>query len=336
MSTLDLLEPTTADVSRESQSYLRRILKYKVFIICLSMLLLGILFLVVASLLPAERLPSHLLRDIGIVLVTTGLVVFAADYMTRKDFIALLATELNPLRNDVTTLRQRMLGEMLPLRTDMTTLITKLLQEITPLRTEVPTLSTALDDIRKCISLGATMSVLGIKQIHKDRGCSDLLNKLWEAANGSEIKILGIVASGVNDPKMEDLIRQKLAQNCKLKILCLNPSSPFVEERAAEEGRSTEEMRKDISARIMGWKNFVESRIPEDMRSRVELKCHDLGTRYFLFITETLVVVGFYLGATRGANNTHIELEMKPDGVATAFVEYFDSLWKGGKVPSAA
>jgi len=335
MSTLDVLDTTSIEVSKDdSQSYLRRILKYKVFIICLSMLLVGILFLVTASLLHTDGVGAHLLRDIGIVLVTTGLVVFAADYMTRKDFIALLATELNPLRTDVNRLRRSMLGEMLPLRTDMTTLITKLLQEITPLRSDIPTLSTALDDVRKCISLGATMSVLGIKHIHKDRGSTDLLNKLWEAANGSEIKILGIVASGVSDPKMEDIIRQKLMQQCKFKILCVNPSSHFVEERAAEEGRSAQEMKNDISARIMGWRNFVESHIPEAMRSQVELKCHDGGTRYFLFITETMVVVGFYLGAARGASNVHLELEVKPDGIAKAFIEHFDSLWNAAKSPA--
>src|ERR1044072_5536125 len=81
-----------------NQSLLRRILKFKVFVICLSFMLCGILLLVFSLVLPSPPAPEsahqvldlieHLLRDIGIVLLTTGLVVFAADYMTRKEFIA--------------------------------------------------------------------------------------------------------------------------------------------------------------------------------------------------------------------------------------------------------
>jgi len=321
--------------SNKNQSLLRRILKFKVFIICLSLLLVGILFLVVASILTEHglELPGHLLRDIGIVFVTTGLVVFAADYMTRKDFIALLATELEPLREEVGSFRDSMVSEMAPLRTDMSSLMSNLVKEITPLKQEIPTLSIALDNIRKCISLGATMSVLGIKQIHDDRLHTDLRSKLEEAGERSEIKILGIIAAGISDLAMEEPIQQKLKEGCRFKILCLNPASRFVEERAAEENRDPVEMRADILSKIQGWKDFVEHHVPEDRQSQVELKCHDSTTRYFLFITATLVVVGFYLGRSRGTTSTHLELEIKQGGMATAFIEHFDSLWKGAKGP---
>ena len=308
----------------ESRSSLRRILKYKVFIVCLSLILVGILFLVIASFFSNE-LAKHLLRDIGIVLFTTGLVVFAADYVTRKEFIAVLATELEPLRR-----------EMVPLKADMCSLTSNLLQAITPLRADIPTLSTALDEIRTCISLGATMCTLGIKQIHKDRWQSDLPTKLKEAARQSEIKILGMVASEVNEPGIEDIINQKLGEGCKFKILCLDPASPFVEQRADEENRKPAEMREEIALRIGGWKNFVENRVPEDMHSQVELKCYDSTIRFFLFITETLVVVGFYLGATRAATGPHLELEVKKGSIATAFIEHFDSLWEAAKGPASS
>jgi hypothetical protein len=323
--------------NNKNQSLLGRILKYKVFIICLSLLLVGILLLVIASILSDHGLEllGHLLRDIGIVLVTTGLVVFAADYMTRKDFIALLATELEPLREEVGTFRDSMLSEMAPLRTDMSSLMSNLVKELTPLRQDIPTLSIALDNIRKCISLGATMYVLGIKQIHDDRLHSDLRSKLKEAGEQSEIKILGIIAAGVSDLAMDEIIEQKLKEGCKFKILCLNPASRFVEERAAEEDRDPAEMRADILSKIQGWKDFVQHRVPEDRRPQVELKCHDSTTRYFLFITGTLVVVGFYLGRSRGTTSTHLELEIKEGGMATAFIEHFDSLWKGAKGPPA-
>ena len=65
--------------------------------------------------------------------------------------------------------------------------------------------------------------------------------------------------------------------------------------------------------------------------SQIELRCYDSTIRYFLFITATLVVVGFYLGSTRGANAPHLELEIKEDGIATAFIEHFDSLWEQAK-----
>lgn len=342
MDTLEFQESTSIHQTKdENQSLLSRILKYKVFIICLSLILAGILFLVIASFVSNE-LGKHLLRDVGIVLFTTGLVVFAADYMTRKDFIALLATELEPMQEEVrtsresmlsemTTCKESMLSEMSPLKTNMSSLILSL-QHITQLRQDIPTLSAALDEIRTCISLGATMATLGIKQIYKDRWQSNLLSKLEEAAEQTEIKILGIVASEVNEPGMEGIIRQKLEEGCKFKILCLDPASRFVDPRAAEENREPEEMRDEIVARIIGWKNFVR-RVPENMRSKVQLKCYDSTPCYFLLITGTLVVVGFYLGTTRGATGPHLELEVKEGGIATAFIEHFDSLWEAAKDP---
>lgn len=311
---------------------LGRILKYKVMIVCLILILVGVLFLVVAPLVSSkEGLLGHLLRDIGIVLTTTGLVVFAADYFTRKDFIALLTTKLQPLQDEVRTLTQSTISEMTPLKTDMSSLVGKLLQEITPLRQDIPTLSTALDDIRQCISLGVTMNVLGIKQIYPNRTKCNLFGKLHDAPAHSEIKILGIVASEVDEPGMENLIQQKLRDGCRFKLLFLNPASSFVEQRAAEEKRGAKEMRAAVSSRISGWQNFVELHVDEAMRSQIELRCYDSTIRYFLFITGTLVVVGFYLGSTRGANALHLELEIKDGGIATAFIEHFDSLWDGAK-----
>jgi hypothetical protein len=327
-----LIPPASINNTNGDPSALGRILKYKVLIVCLTLILVGILFLVLAPIVSTkEGLLGHLLRDIGIVLITTGLVVFAADYFTRKDFIALLTTKLQPIQDEVRTLTQSTISEMTPLKTDMSSLVGKLLQEITPLRQDIPTLSTALDDIRQCISLGVTMSVLGIKQIYPNRTRSNLFSKLHEAPSQSEIKILGIVASEVDEPGMENLIQQKLREGCKFKLLFLNPSSSFVEQRAAEERRGAREMRAAISARINGWQNFVERHVNEEMRSQIELRCYDSTIRYFLFITGTLVVVGFYLGSTRGANALHLELEIKDDGIAPAFIEHFDSLWDEAK-----
>jgi hypothetical protein len=358
MRTLGFPEVTSVHHSSgdENQPLLQRILKFKVAIICLSFVLGGVLFLVFSTIIqlsPAQELSEqgqhaqvisagvqgqeifgHLSRDIGIVLLTTGLVVFAADYMTRKEFIALLGTELKPLREEVETCRDSMLNEMAPLKTDMSSLMSNLAKEITPLSQNIPNVSVALDNIRKCISLGATMSALGIRHIHHDRVESDLRSKLIEAGSQSEIKILGMIAAGVSDPAMEEIIEQKLNDGCKFKILCLDPESRFVRERAAEEDRKPDEMRDDILSKIQGWKNFVQHRVPEDRRSQVELKCHDSTTRYFLFITEKLVVVGFYLGKSRGATSTHLELEIKEGGMATAFIEHFNSLWKGAKGPA--
>ncbi|PYS52059.1 MAG: hypothetical protein DMF68_02525 [Acidobacteria bacterium] len=270
-------EPDTPSREKENQpSLIERIFKFKALIVCLVLLILGILLLIIASLLPEQGLPEHLLRDIGIVLVTTGLVVFAADYITRKDFLAILSQELNPLIAETRAFRQSTLNEMEPLRRDVSSLTTKLLEEVKPLRQDIPTLSTALDDIRKCISLGATMSVLGIKQIHDDRRESSLLERLKRVKAGSEIKILGIVASEIGRVPMP---REKIQPG------------------------------------------------------QVELRYYDSTPRYFLFITDSVVIVGFYLGRIRGADGPHLELDIKERGIATAFIEHFDSLWELGKPP---
>jgi len=330
-------EPDTPSREKENQpSLIERIFKFKALIVCLVLLILGILLLIIASLLPEQGLPEHLLRDIGIVLVTTGLVVFAADYITRKDFLAILSQELNPLIAETRAFRQSTLNEMEPLRRDVSSLTTKLLEEVKPLRQDIPTLSTALDDIRKCISLGATMSVLGIKQIHDDRRESSLLERLKRVKAGSEIKILGIVASEIGRVPMQEIMREKIRVGCKFKILCLDPESIFVRQRAAEEGREYEDMKEDLIHTNDGiWRNFVQRRLAREkiQPGQVELRYYDSTPRYFLFITDSVVIVGFYLGRIRGADGPHLELDIKERGIATAFIEHFDSLWELGKPP---
>jgi hypothetical protein len=336
------VEPNKEDVSQPSLK--ERLYKYKAFIVCLVLLVLGILCLFYAatnaahpeSNAPQQGMLVHLLRDIGIVLVTTGTVVFAADYITRKDFLTILSEEMMPLRQEVLEFRLNTLKEMEPLRKDVSSLIARLLEEVRPLKREIPSLSSALDDIRNCISLGSTMTILGIKQIHENRRKSNLLDHLSRVKGGSEVKLLGIIASEVSTVPMQGIMRDKVRAGCKFKILCLDPESNFVRQRAIEEARDYEDMKDDILNFNKVWRNFVERGLAKDIiePGQVEFRYYNSTPRYFLFITDDVVIVGFYLGRRRGANGPHIELEIKETGIATAYIEHFDILWETESYPS--
>lgn len=318
------------------------IFNYKVLIGALIVLVLGILCLSYTASHATQGghagFWDHFLRDIGIALVTTAIVVIAADFYARKEFLSVIEEKIRPLKHEIFGVRRQIAEHAEPLRAGVDSLAAGLHRQFGDFDSA---LETKLRDLRACIALGDDLRALGLVKVYEERAKIRLVEMLRDAAPGSEIKLLGIVNSDLSLPDMQKLVEQKLLAGCHFKILCLDPESQFVGERLREEKQRLVRAKNAISTMTGHHKNFVEEMIDKleghAEGGSIDLRFYDAMPRYFVFSTGVTMVVGFYLGQTRGAHAPHFRLEVKPGGVCTGFMEHFDMLWEqSGKVTASA
>jgi hypothetical protein len=169
-------------------------------------------------------------------------------------------------------------------------------------------------------------SLLGFKRIHKDRTEIKLLELVNSLKPGNELKVLGICASDFNNRLVQKAIQEKLMEGCTVKLLFLHSESKFVRQRADEERRDYIELRKELIAVNMAHKNFM-SRLQPELRQKMKLGHYDAPASYLMFITDSKMIVGFYLREKQGEYTPHLELEIRENGVYESFLEHFNSLW---------
>jgi hypothetical protein len=170
-------------------------------------------------------------------------------------------------------------------------------------------------------------SSLGVKQVHKDRTEIKFLDCVRDTEAGSEIKLLGIILSDFNNRSIQNALEEKLKAGCKVKMLLLSPSSQFVEIRAREENRDPDEWKDELVAVHRSHKNFI-SRLPDSIRTNMELGFYDSVPTYSIYMIGDTLIVGFYLRENQGAYLPHLELEVKEHGIYEPFLNHFDSLWR--------
>jgi hypothetical protein len=136
--------------------------------------------------------------------------------------------------------------------------------------------------------------------------------------------------SFTNGP-IQALLQRKLEQGCTIKLLTMDSESGFVKLRALEEMRSLEDIRVEIEATNKLHHNFINVRIPANLRTNIELGHYDLPATYLIVSTNRTMIVGFYLRRGRGELFPHLELEAKGGGIYISFLEHFDSLWDARK-----
>jgi hypothetical protein len=304
--------------------------KYKVLTISFCLLGIGIGCLIYSAHQHEPTFLGHLIRDIGIALFTTGTIAMAADYYVRKEFLNEISDKMRPLQHDVFGAQQRITAGFLPINTTLSSLGAEIKKNFDEFKADQDAKLKAVQD---CILIGDDLRALGLQRVYQDRTKIGLSLLLQNATPGSEIRLLGIIISELGSPDMQRLIEQKLHQGCNIKILCLDPQSPFVEQRILEEGRSLVTTRRTISSANEANKNFIEGlleKLDETNKGQIELRYYSMMPRYFLFTDGRTMMVGFYLGKTRGAHAPHFQLEVRPDGtgICSAFLEHFDWLWQ--------
>lgn len=191
---------------------------------------------------------------------------------------------------------------------DLTTKITNTLQSITP----------------SFLSYG---NPLGIKRIYRDCTEIDFLGLLRSAEAGTQIDLLGIIMTNFNNRALQNSLEEKLKLGCKARMLLLSPNSKFVEQRAKEENRDSQEWRDELVAVNKSHRNFI-NRLSEEVRKNIELGHYDAAPTFSVYVIDKTMLVGFYLRENQGAYLPYLELDIKENGIYEPFLKHFEAMWK--------
>jgi hypothetical protein len=284
-------------MNAEPSSVKKRLAQLKSTLLHYQFLLMALVMAMAGFLLIVfrDRLPhSEYWRDFGIAILTAGTIGLVVEFYTRRQFEMLIADQI--------------------------------LDAI-----ERSSLAPRLDDIKLLLSLGDELTALGLRKIHKDRSSVDFAHFLDAAEPGSEIRLLGVSMMGFTDDRMRTLLVKKLEEGCTIKLFVVDSKSESVQRRAADEGRPFEDIHDDIEALDRLHRSFISHRVPEHLRTNIELGHYDSAPTYLIVSTNRAMIVGFYLRGARGEHFPHLELEAKGGGIYLSFLEHFDSLWAARK-----
>ncbi|MGD8455447.1 MAG: hypothetical protein PVF83_03600 [Anaerolineales bacterium] len=267
------------------------ILRYRFIILSIVVVAVGLIMIYYANNMSAPTWILSVAQDMGTALITTGTIGLALEYYARKQFQELVTDSMTA------SLVKSTLGER-------------------------------VNALRDLVISGTDLQKLGIKQVHLTRKDIDLQGHLDQASPGSDIKILGVCMASFTGSSMQHVIEQKLIQNCKVKWLILDADSQGARDRAIAEDRSYEDIKVDIAGRDTLHTNYITNRLTDELRKRIELRRYSLTPAYFVFSTDKILIVGFYLQGKRGEFYPHLELEIKKDGFYEPFLDHFDRLWE--------
>jgi hypothetical protein len=172
----------------------------------------------------------------------------------------------------------------------------------------------------------SSTSPLGIKKVYKDRGDLRLSEYLYESEPGSEINILGVALNDLTNAIMRAPIKQKLEQNCRFRILWLNPNSKFGKQRASEENWDYRKWQTNLKSQTDAL-NTLPTLVEPFLRKNMALSQYDAPPTYFIFMTTKVLIVGFYLRGKFGAASHHLEIDIG-SSLATEFLNHFKSVWE--------
>ena len=258
-------------------------------------ILMALVMAMLGFLLIAFVKNGEIWRDFGIALLTAGTLGIGVEFYTRKEFETLIAE--------------------------------RILEAI-----EGSSVPSKLDDLNHLLSLGNEMTSLGLRKIYKSNAPAIDFYGLLEAADeATEIRLLGVCMMSFTNGPMQSLLHMKLAQGCTIKFLTMDSDSEFVKLRAVEEERGLEDIRTEIQATNSLHRNFINLRIPRELRPNIKLRHYDLPATYLIVSTNKTMIVGFYLRKGRGEQFPHLEFEAKGGGIYASFLEHFDSLWEAAK-----
>lgn len=170
---------------------------------------------------------------------------------------------------------------------------------------------------------------LGIKEIFADRLKLDFLGYIKATEPGCEIRLLGISMNRLASLEAQAVLKNKLQNNCRIRLLLLDASAnEELERRALAEGMEDIEYFKQ---EVVRWnqfhRGFVHS-LPPQIQERIELRQYRSSPDYFIVDNDRTMLLGFYLLSHRGEDVPHIEMEVKRGGAYAPFREHFERLWE--------
>jgi hypothetical protein len=169
---------------------------------------------------------------------------------------------------------------------------------------------------------------LGIKGIYTDRLKLDFLGYIKATEPGCEIRLLGISMNRLANLEAQAVLKEKINNNCKIKLLLLDPTAEEELERRAiaEKIGNVAHFRQEAVRWNQIHEDFVQSLVA-GVRDRIEIRHYRTSPDYFLIDNDRVMLLGFYLHSYRGEDVPHIEMEIKKGGAYGPFRDHFDGLW---------
>lgn len=164
---------------------------------------------------------------------------------------------------------------------------------------------------------------LGLKNLYRTSADYNIIDKATK-----EIKLLGIPINsyfGLEGSHEYTKLKKLVENNCKLKILMLNPNSLHVYYRGKVENNP--DLKGDIEDSFEKKKRFI-GQLTDGVKQNVEIKFYDTYPLYAMtIIDDCFIRVTPFLYNKVGQQCPTSEYERKAGGIFDAYVEHFNDLW---------
>lgn len=281
----------------ESQNRSKTVGKLIIIIISILSVVLGAILVILAS-YPGNLsaiLKEEIVKEIGIALIIIGLASLFYEYFLRMNTIDIVKESLNALfRKNEENLRR-----------NMTDVVEKTLNEHFEKKCE----------FKSIISLG-------LKNLYRTSADYKIIDKATK-----EIKLLGITINFyfLDGSHEYDKLQKLVTENCKLKILMLNPNSLYVNYRGKVE--KNPDLKGDIKKSFEKKQKFINE-LPERVKQNVEIKFYDTYPLYAMtIIDDNFIRVTPFLYNKVGQQCPTSDYERKAGGIFEAYLEHFNDLW---------
>lgn len=284
------------------------VVKYRFFILMMLLFFSGILLMIGAN--PETH---EVIRDLGIGFFVAGTVGLGVEFFVRREMEREFRVLVDETIDDLTSPQFNRIVER----------IESADQRSHEFQTGI---SPRVDEIRDLL-WNNNLRSMGVRQVHPDREKASFVKWLASAEPGSTVRLMALCLDPSTTHAREKLIRGKLREGCKIRLLLLDPYSVFLNQRAREEAPKAEDAFKE---RVRTWAEvhyrFVHSLEPE-LAENFELGFYQAAPTCFIADNEASMLVGFYLHGCRGDDCPHFELEIKPGGAYEQFRNHFESVW---------
>lgn len=198
------------------------------------------------------------------------------------------------------------------------------------LATAIASLFLRLPWIRNKFKRLKQLRTMGINNIYATRAAMNVeSNEKIEDAK-TEIDICALGLTGFRD-QHEDLIRKKLKQGVKIRILAPSPTSPFLSQIDNEEQEKVGKTKDNIE-RLIKWVSQIKETIPESNKDLLQVKVHSLLPPSSYMRVDNSMFTGPNMYGKRSQQT--ISFSFVEGEALNIYKKLFNTLWENSDTPN--
>lgn len=162
----------------------------------------------------------------------------------------------------------------------------------------------------------------GIKNVYEFRKVMNIDTEKDLKCAKKEIDVIGFGLRSFRDAKTSQTIN--LLQNgVNIRILTMDPNSPFIKQREIEEKVGKGHIKQSINE-LVSWANDINEK--SNGNGKIQIKGYKCMTLDFYWRVDDVIYIGPYLYGKESQNT--ISYKIKEGKAAKIYKEYFDGLWR--------